>query len=41
MYVAQLATAVKYIEFISADGWNLSPPISILDITLDNLMVRF
>ena len=37
--VAQLAGAVEYTDCISAKEWP-PPPMSILDITLNNLMVR-
>ena len=39
-YLAQLAGAVEYTDCISAKG--LPPfPTSLLDMTLNNLMVRF
>ena len=36
---AQLAGAVEYIDCTSADG--NPPPTSVLDMTLNNLIVRF
>ena len=37
---AQLAGAVEYTDCITAEGYG-RPPTSVLDMTLNNLMVRF
>ena len=37
---AQSAGSVEYTDCISTERWN-PPPTSILDTTLNNLMVRF
>ena len=40
--IAQLAGAVEYTDCFSAEGWDPSPTaMSVLDRTLNNLMVRF
>ena len=40
--LAQIAGAVEYTEYISAEGYNPHPhaPISVLDMTLNHLMAR-
>ena len=37
--IAQSAGAVEYTDCFSAEGYD--PPMSVLDMTLNNLMVRF
>ena len=39
--IAQLAGAVEYTDCFSAEGKNPPSPTSVLDMTLNNLMVLF
>ena len=41
LLLAQLAGAVEYTDCFSAEGVRPPPPTSVLDMTLNNLMVRF
>ena len=40
-FLAQSAGAVVYTDCTSAEGYDPHPPTSVLDMTLNNLMVRF
>ena len=39
-HVAELARAAEYSDYIPAEGRVKTPPTSVLDMTLNNLMVR-
>ena len=39
--IAESAGAVEYTDFTSAEGYPHSHPTSVLDVTLNNLMMRF
>ena len=39
--IAQSVRAVEYIDCFSAEGWDPTPPTSVLVMTLNNLMVTF